>query len=163
MAKKKHHKKPHHKRRVSGIGGGFGAALAGVAGAGLGVIAGRMVNNMINPSTAATASVSPTILGAAEAAAGAFIATKTKKPGAMGNIVRGLAVGFGGNGLMYALSSKGLGWLPATMGYGPDLMNRPNRAQLTGFRDVPKIGFPQPGVIGASDRAHVRRVAGVYG
>jgi hypothetical protein len=166
MAKKKKSPKKYHRRRVGGMKtGGLVEALAGVFGVGAGVIAGRMLNNVFNPSTAATPSISPTILGLAEFGAGAFVGTKLKKPGMVYTLIKGVAYGVGGNGLMYAMSSKGLALLPATIGYGPDAMHRPNRAQLQGFRDVPKIGFPKPGAIGAQrDRSRMaRQYAGVYG
>lgn len=162
MARKRHHKKrTHHRRRVSGFKmGGLKDALMTTAGVAGGIIMGRIVNNMVNPSTAATPTVSPTILGGGEAIVGGYLSTKMRNP-----ILKGAIMGFAGNGAMYALGSKGLNVLPAAIGYGPDPMHRPTRAQLQGFRDVPKIGFPKPGAIGAGrDGARMRRqYAGVYG
>jgi hypothetical protein len=162
MARKRHHKrKTHHRRRVSGFKlGGLKEAFMMTAGVAGGIIAGRMVNNMVNAPTAATPSISPTILGAGEAVVGGFASTKVKN-----TLIKGALMGFAGNGAMYALSSKGLNLLPATIGYGPDPMHRPSRAQLQGFRDVPRIGFPKTPAIGAGrDGARMRRqYAGVYG
>lgn len=174
MAKKKKGSKKKGGRRVGSLpaGGGIMGLVAAVVGVGAGIIGGRMLNNMVNPSTATTPSISPTILGAGEAAVGAVVAAKVNKPGMMNLFIKGAALGVGGNGVMYALSSKGLGLLPATIGYGPDPMHRAlNRATMQGFRDVPKIGgparFPAPGAIGSPmhDRAaRIRRAyAGVYG
>jgi hypothetical protein len=162
-------KKTHHHKKGRRVGaakeGGLMESLALVVGVGFGIIGGRLLNNMVNPATATTTTVSPTILGLAEAGAGGFAASKLKKPGAVNKLIKGLAYGVGGNGLMYSLSSKGLGLLPATIGYGPDPMHSPSRAQLQGFRDVPKIGFPKPNSIGANrDRSRMaRQYAGVYG
>ncbi len=162
MARKRHHKrKTHHRRRVSGFKlGGLKEIAMTVAGVAGGIIGGRMINNMVNPSTAVTPHISPTILGAGEMVVGGFAATKMKNL-----LLKGVAMGFAGNGAMYALSSRGLNLLPASIGYGPDPMHRPSRGQLQGFRDVPKIGFPKPGAIGASrDAGRMRRqYAGVYG
>ena len=168
--RKKHHKKTHHRRRVGALRmGGIKEAVIATAGVAGGIIAGRLINNMINSTTVnvttgvatQTTNISPTILGAGEAVVGGMVAAKMKN-----SFVRHLAMGFGGNGLMYALSSKGLNVLPAAVGYGPDRIMRPPRPMLYGFRDVPKIGFPKPGNIGMPppNRANMaRRHAGVYG
>jgi hypothetical protein len=158
--KKKNHKKVHHRRRVSGIGTGVKDAAIGVVGVAGGIIAGRFLNGWVNPATSATPRVSPTIVGTAEFAAGVFGAAKLK-----GTFMKGLSLGFAGNGAMYAVSSKGLGLLPASIGYPPPNAMAPPRATLQGFRDVPKIGFPKPGNIGATREAmHMNRMyAGVYG
>lgn len=165
MAKKKKGAKKHHRRVGAVRSGGLVESLAAVFGVGAGIIVGRMLNNVVNPATSATTNVSPTILGLAEFGAGGFAVTKLKKPGAVNMLVKGAALGLGGNGLMYAVGSKGLGLLPATVGYGPDPMHRPTRAQLQGFRDVPKIGFPKPNSIGDNrDKSRMaRQYAGVYG
>ncbi len=162
MARKRHHKrKTHHRRRVSGFRmGGLKEALMMTAGVAGGIIGGRLLNNMINPATATTPHVSPTILGGGEFIVGGYVSTKMKNP-----FIKGALLGLAGNGVGYALGSKGMNILPAAIGYGPDPMHRPTRGQLQGFRDVPKIGFPKPGAIGAGrDMGRMRRqYAGVYG
>jgi hypothetical protein len=165
MARRKHHKKSGHKRRprVGALGlskGGIKDGLMLIAGATVGIIGGRMLNAMLVPATG-TPTAPPTIIGVGEMAIGGMIAVKSSNP-----LVKGAGVGFAGNGGLFLLGAKGLGLLPATVGYGPDPMHRPSRAQLQGFREVPKIGaFPKPGAIGSNrDRRRMASIyAGVYG
>ena len=161
-------KKVHHRRRRVGAFGGSAAikeALMMTAGATLGIMGGRLLNSTLAPvgmtPTTTGITLSPTILGAGEAALGGIVAAKAKH-----GFIKGMAMGVAGNGAVFMLGSRGLGLLPASIGYGPDLMHRPSRAMLQGFRDVPKIGnFPKPGAIGAQrDRRRMAtQYAGVYG
>lgn len=168
--RKKHHKKgrkTHHRRMGALHTAGLKDAIISTVGVAAGIIGGRLLNNMINPSPAPGATVAtspkirPAILGGATAAVGVFAAMKLKNPA-----MKAIAMGLAGNGIMYALSSKGLNVLPASVGYPPPNAVRPPRPMLNGFRDVPKIGnFPRPTVIGAPrDHARMaRQYAGVYG
>jgi hypothetical protein len=169
MAKRRKKAKKHHRRRVSGFGGKglIMDILSAGAGVTLGVLGGRLLNNTIGGSTNSAAGtvtvpiVPPAVLGAAETAGGAYVAIKAKHL-----FIKALGFGVAGNGGVYLLGSKGLGLLPASIGYGPDVMHRPARAMLQGFRDVPKIGnFPKPTAIGAQrDRRRMaNQYAGVYG
>jgi hypothetical protein len=164
---KKHHKKKHRRRMGAagkrGLMGGLMEGFALIGGAAAGMVAGRLLNNMINPTTTITPSISPTMLGIGEAAIAAFAVGKIKSTG-----LKAVAVGLGANGLGYALGNAGMKILPTAIGYGPDPMHRPMAMQ--GFREVPKIGFPQPGAIGRTgdtgdrERARIARMyAGVYG
>jgi hypothetical protein len=159
MARRKH-KKTKHRRRVGGINkAGIKEGLMMIAGSTLGIIGGRLLNATMVPATG-TATIPPTLLGAGEALLGGWVAVKAKH-----GFIKGMAAGIAGNGAVFALGSKGMAILPAAVGYGPDPMHRPSRAQLQGFRDVPKIGFPKPSVIGAQrDRRRMASMyAGVYG
>jgi hypothetical protein len=156
-------KKTHHKRRRVGAIGGKGAikeAVMMVAGATLGIMGGRLLNSTMVPATG-TPTIPPTLIGAAEAGIGGIVAVKAKH-----GFIKGMGAGIAGNGMVFLLGAKGLGILPATIGYGPDPMHRPARNMLQGFRDVPKIGnFPKPNAIGANrDRRRMAtQYAGVYG
>jgi hypothetical protein len=161
MARKKHKKKVHHRRRVGAFGGRLDikSGLMMIAGAGLGVLGGRLLNATLAP-TVGTATVPPTLLGFGEAAIGGFVAAKATHP-----FLKGAGAAIAGNGLVFALGTRGMALLPASIGYGPDPMHRPSRAMLQGYRDVPKIGFPKPGNIGAhrDRRRQATMYAGVYG
>jgi hypothetical protein len=168
MARHKKHKKTHHRRRMGAAGkrgllGGLMEGLEIIGGMAGGVLLGRFVNNMINSPTATTPTISPTMLGGGEAAVSAVVINKVKRSG-----LKAVVAGFGGNGLIYALGNSGMKLLPTAIGYGPDPMHRP--MNIGGFREVPKIGFPQPGAIGRTgqtgDRERARMVrtyAGIYG
>lgn len=152
MARKKKHKKTHRRRRVGalptgGIMGGVVTVGAGLAG----VVIGKVVANMLT-------SMSGTIVGAVQTGVGVFGVAKLKSP-----LTRAFAAGVGINGAMTLVGSKGLAILPASIGYGPNPMHAVSR--MAGYREVPKIGFPKPGVIGADrDRRRMARMyAGVYG
>lgn len=154
MARRKKHRKTHHRRRVGaihsgGIVGGLITIGAGVAG----VVVSKVVNNMVS-------SMSGTIMGAAELGVGAIGVAKLRHP-----MAKAFAAGVGINGGFTLLGAKGLAVLPASIGYGPDPMHRYTRPQMQGFREVPKIGFPKPNAIGAArDRNRMHRIyAGVYG
>lgn len=155
MARRKRHKTTHHRRRRVGAihtGGIMGAVIQVLAGFG-GVVAAKVVNNMLT-------SMSGTIMGAAETGIGVIGIAKLKHP-----IARAVAAGVGINGVSTLLGAKGLAVLPASIGYGPDPMHRYTRPQMQGFREVPKIGFPKPNAIGAArDKNRMHRIyAGVYG
>jgi hypothetical protein len=161
MARRKKHKKTTHRRRIGGFGGKLDikSGLMMVAGATLGVLGGRLLNATMVPATG-TPTIPPTILGFGEAAIGGLVAVKAANP-----FFKGAGAGIAGNGMVFALGTKGLAFLPASIGYGPDPMHRPSRAQLTGYREVPKIGFPKPNAIGATRerRRQANMYAGVYG
>lgn len=155
MARRKRHKKTTHRRRRVGAIHAAGAmeAVKCVGGVFLGIVVGKVVNNMLSTT-------SGTILGGAEAAAGVLGVMKLR-----GSLLKGVATGVAANGAFTLLGSKGLAVLPASIGYGPDPMHRYTRPQMQGFREVPKIGFPKPNAIGAArDKNRMHRIyAGVYG
>lgn len=163
MARRKKSKKTHHRRRMSGIKmGGVGQAAMDILAVAVGMLGGRYVNATLIPT------MSPTLVGFAEAGVGALGLMKAKKMP-----IKLLLAGFGANGAAYALGAKGLAVLPASIGYGPDSAVQYNPAGMSGYRNVPKIGFPKPGnigfpkppVVGGMNRDNqrmARMYAGVY-
>jgi hypothetical protein len=165
MARKKKHKKVHHRRRSHSGMGAINAAgimqglklIGAVTG---GFLVTRVINNQLAKMTTPP---SGTMVGAGELAVGALLAVKVKHP-----LVKAVGVGMGASGGITLLGSSGLKLLPATIGYAPHNIG-------PGFRQVPmvgnfpkpnQIGFPKPANIGASDidrrRMH-RMYAGIYG
>ncbi len=168
MPRHHRHKKTHHRRRrmgatgKRGLLGGLMEGLEIVGGMAAGVLLGRFVNNMVNSPTATTHTISPAMLGGGEAVVSAVVINKVKRTG-----LKAVIAGFGGNGAIYALGNSGMKLLPTAIGYGPDPMHR---RTMQGFREVPKIGFPQPPAIGRTgqtgDRERARMIrtyAGIYG
>ncbi len=155
MARKKKKKGHHTRRRVGGIGKeNVKTAAMYIIGGIAGVVAGRMLNNSM-------ATTSGTMMGAGEVIVGGAMAWKIKHP-----LGKGIGIGLAANGGLYALGSKGMNMLPAAIGYGPP-MQQGYRA-MTGYRDVPSIGFPKPGAIGNGRQPNLessrmaRMYAGIY-
>lgn len=163
MARKKKTKKKTGKRRMGAVrsGGIVDAAIHLLAVTG-GVLAGRFLNGNV------LSTMDAKLVGTAEAAVGAFAVAKVRN-----TKVKALGLGLGANGVLYALGSKGLALLPASIGYGPDSAALYSPSGVAGYRQVPKIGFPKPGNIGfpkpgnigAADKERqrtARMYAGVY-
>jgi hypothetical protein len=149
MARKKKGKKSKTRRRVGGISKeGIKTVAMYIAGGIAGVVGGRLINNTM-------ATTNGTLMGGAEVLVGGAIAFKVKNP-----LMKGIGIGLAANGGLYALGSKGLAVLPASMGYGPPMQQ--GYRSINGYRDVPKIGFPKPNAIGRSNNMESSRVARMY-
>lgn len=155
MARKK--KKTHHRKGRRMGATGKGAVMEGIK-LGAGVLLGILGSRFLNSSMS---SMDGKILGLGEVVVGGAVVVKARHP-----FVKGFGAGVAGNGGAYALGVKGLNVLPASVGYGPP-NTQVNRA-ITGFRDVPTIGFPKPGNIGRVQPNNMemarqaRMYAGVY-
>ena len=151
MARKKRGKKTHKRRRMGATGrGSMMEGVKAVLGVTLGIIGGRLINSTMSTTDGK-------LLGGGEAIAGGLVAVKAKNV-----LVKGIGAGLAGNGVLYALGSKGLNVVPASMGYGPPMQQ--GYRSINGYRDVPKIGFPKPGAIGRDRESSrmARMYAGIY-
>lgn len=163
MARRKKHKKVHHRRRSGGMGAihatGIMHAVKLIGAVTGGFLVTRLINNQL--ATMST-SMSGTMVGAGEVAVGTLLVAKARNP-----LFKAVGVGMGASGAITLTGSSGLKLLPATIGYAPHNITPGYRSvPMVGFPKPNAIGFPKPNAIGAADqdrRRRARMYSGVYG
>lgn len=147
MAKKKHSKKPHRRKKRMGAlnSDALMLLLGGVTGA-----VGAHVGDVVFTGQSS-------YLSFGEIAAGGALAYFPKNA-----FVKGVGIGIAGYGTILALQTAGVIQGIANMA-GVDKGTVYNQRRIAGYRDVPKVGdFPKPNAVGKTNAMDRRLYAGVY-